>query len=73
MTTYMPSVMKKRSITLPSGVVDTFTLWIISSSTDNICVTSAYDMALVIISQLGLLQTLKVWKVERDVQVLTVQ
>jgi hypothetical protein len=42
---YMPSVMKKRSTTLPSGVVDTFTLWIISSKSDSMCVTSADDTA----------------------------
>jgi len=41
MLAYMPSVIKKRSTTLPSGVVDTFTLWIKSSSSDSICVTSA--------------------------------
>jgi len=42
---YMPSVIKKRSTTLPSGVVDTFTLWIISSKSDSMCVTSADDTA----------------------------
>jgi hypothetical protein len=32
--------MKKRFTTLPSGVVDTLTLWIRSSRSDRICVTS---------------------------------
>jgi hypothetical protein len=45
MLAYMPSVIKKRSTTLPSGVVDTFTLWIKSSSSDSICVTSANHTA----------------------------
>lgn len=37
---YMPSVMKKRSMTRSSGVVETFTLWIVSSSSQRTWVTS---------------------------------
>jgi hypothetical protein len=37
----LASVMKKRSSTLPSGVVDTFTLRIVSSSSHSTRVTSA--------------------------------
>lgn len=38
--TNLVSVMKKRSITLPSGAVDTFTLFIVSSSSQRTSVTS---------------------------------
>lgn len=38
--TNLVSVTKKRSITLPSGVVDTFTLFIVSSSSQRTSVTS---------------------------------
>ena len=39
-TTNLVSVTKKRSITLPSGAVDTFTLFIVSSSSQRTSVTS---------------------------------
>ena len=41
--TNLESVMKKRNITLPSGVVDTFTLFIVSSSTKRTSVTSTEE------------------------------
>lgn len=37
----LPSVMKQRSITLPSGVVETFTLIMVSSISHKTRVTSA--------------------------------
>lgn len=42
--TNLESVTKKRSITLPSGVVDTFTLFIVSSSSHRTSVTSAGEI-----------------------------
>ena len=41
--TNLESVTKKRNITLPSGVVDTFTLFIVSSSTKRTSVTSTEE------------------------------
>lgn len=45
--TNLVSVTKKRSITLPSGVVDTFTLCIVSSSSQRTSVTSIMKKVLI--------------------------